>query len=103
MCTVSTWQRDAATERPMLRTCSPEGAPGEELAIEVSIDDAQEITEITGLATAGGFGGTAFAFFNGQAVMRWYAPEEPSTVELYAVATDGEGGTAVWRGFADVR
>lgn len=101
---VSTRAPEVRNTNPVLTVVAPtESAPGEELSIEVAIDDTEEITEVMGLATAGGFGGTAFSFLNGQAVMRWYAPEEPSSVELYAVVTDGLGGTAVWRGLTDVR
>ncbi|MCO4746764.1 MAG: hypothetical protein KC912_18355 [Proteobacteria bacterium] len=77
---------------------------GEELTFEVSVEDDEDesVVEVMGLTTGGGFGLTAFAFLNGQAEMRWYAPDEPSLVRLYAVATDGVGGTAVWTGEATV-
>lgn len=81
---------------------SLESAPGEELTLEVSVDDA-EVAEVMGLSTAGGFGLPAFAFLDGVTSMRWYAPEEPEQVRLYAVASDGLGGTAMWTDEALVR
>ncbi|TNE87302.1 MAG: hypothetical protein EP330_18975 [Deltaproteobacteria bacterium] len=90
------------TNPTMLVDAPATSAPGEELAIEVQVDDDDDIPEVMGLSTAGGFGGTGFPILDGLAVMRWYAPEEPGEVALYAVATDGVGGTAVWTGTAMV-
>lgn len=77
--------------------------PGEELLLDVIVDDSEDVVEVMGLSTAGGFGLSAFAILDGQALMRWYAPDEPAPVRLYAVASDGIGGTAVWTGDATVR
>lgn len=78
-------------------------APGEELTLEVSVEDTETVAEVVGLSTAGGFGLPAFSLLDGRGLMRWYAPEEPVDVRLYAVATDGAGGTAVWTGQAIVQ
>lgn len=57
-----------------------------------------------GYATAGGFELTEYAVGDdGEVSLAWYAPEEPSTAELYVVVNDGEGGVGVWTGQAQVR
>lgn len=77
--------------------------PSAELTLEVSVTDQEEVAEVVGLSTGGGFGLPAFEVLDGRAQMRWFAPEVPSEVRLYTVATDGVGGTAVWSGDATVR
>ena len=94
---VSTRPEGDRNHNPVLTVDGPLTSPaGAEVTLEVTVDDADDVAQVVGLSTGGGFGLPAFDVLAGQAVMRWFAPEEPGEVRLYTVATDGRGGTAVW-------
>lgn len=101
---VSTRDEADRNDNPVLSVSAPEeSTTGEEWLLDVTVADSNGVAEIMGLSTAGGFGLTAFEALDGQATMQWYAPDDPGEVQLYAVASDGLGGMAIWQGRAEVR
>jgi hypothetical protein len=73
-------------------------SPGQDLELPIEVSDDGDTVELAfGLATGGGFGLPSFDVLDGEAILRWYAPDETGEVDLFVVVNDGEGGTAVWR------
>ena len=77
-----------------------EGAtPSEEVQLTFLLDGSEGVeTEVFGYTTAGGFSTPEGVMVDetGQVELTWFAPEEAGEAQLYVVALDELGGTAVW-------
>ena len=73
--------------------------PSDSVEVTFSVEGAAEPI-LYGYSTAGGFGSSAVEVLDGLAALTWFAPEEPGSAELFVVAQDELGGSAIWRGDA---
>lgn len=70
--------------------------------LSVLVEAEGEVT-VWGYATGGGFGAPADEVQDGMATLTYFAPEDPSEVEVLLVAVGADGGSAVWRGPLTIR
>lgn len=95
--------RAAPTTNPVLTP--PDGAltvrAGGYLDLAIGVDAAGASTAY-GYATLGGFGATAYDVVDGGATLRFFAPEDAGTAELWIVVNGEDGGSAIWHTEATV-
>jgi hypothetical protein len=69
-----------------------------EFPLDISDDTVTDVLVAVGLTTGGGFGAPLFDVLEGRADLTYFAPDSSGVVDLYVIAEDGDGGSAIWKG-----